>query len=209
MSAEPAAPRRAFTLIAAAFCLLLAGCAEDPLPAAPETDAQAIQYWLEAAHNEDFGAPSDHMIEALERALARGTVVRADIDELMPEYYDCLGDAGLEYNVVEDEAVTGSGISVPGATIVAPDEDSIENIDALSYACEGLYRAYVVAAYTNQPTSREAQDRVWLGDAMRACLAERGLTMDADATAAEIRELWDEDITANLNKADNADYYPC
>jgi hypothetical protein len=191
--------------IAVATCLLLTGCAEEAPPAEPQTDAEVIQYWLDVAHDKES---SEQQIAVLERALERGTVLRADINEVLPEYYDCLEDIGLTYYFREEETVPGSGVSVPGVSAVMPtsDEGEQEALGALMDACTEKYESFIEAAYREQPTSREAEDRVWTGAAMRDCLTEHGFTVDDDATAAEIRALWDDDLWGNI---DDSDFYAC
>lgn len=187
---------------------LLSGCAQqEPTYVEPQTDAEAIKYWLDQARGSSPSV-SDEQIAVLERALERGTVARADVNEVMPAYLDCLDAAGLTYYVDEEEAVPGSGVSTPRVSVkmVGSDQAEWDRLAGLQESCASEHEIYIASAYVNQPTSLQAQDAVWTGAEMRACLTEHGFTVEDDATAAQIRMLWDDDITKNI---DNADFTLC
>jgi hypothetical protein len=186
---------------AAVVCLVLVGCAAEAPPQVPQTDAEAIAYWLDLARIQEA---SDHQLDVLEGALERGTALRADVNEVLPDYYDCLDVAGLIYHAYEVEPVPGSGIYLPGVNVEVPDS-SVE-VDVLEHACGVKHEMFIASAYSNQPSSMEAEGRVWSGTAMRTCLSDRGYAVDESATAAEIHTIYDKDV---IDHGQDTDYRPC
>lgn len=172
-------------------CLLLAGCTPaEPIVAEITTDVDAIEYWLDVARTEDA---SQHQIDVMERAIERGTALRSDVNEMLPEYYDCLDATGLTYYVSEAAVVTGSGISIPDVSVVMPsnDEKEQDRLGAIVDVCGTRHESWIATAYANQPSSLAVNDVAWLGEALRNCLTARGYILDVDATAAEVKAVWD------------------
>lgn len=196
----------AHVALTACAALLLTGCiefADSATTAQPTTNAQVIEASIEWALEE--GKASDRQVEALRNALARGEITRADIDAAFGEHLDCLETANVEYIVVEEPAMPGSGVSLPGAMIYAPDQNSTREVD-IDDACAMAHDAYIKGAYIQQPWAVEAVDTAWTSDAVRDCLASHGYPSDDDATAAEIRALDVQDWTDN---ADDPAWDPC
>ena len=192
------------TFAAVGASCLLAGClqVEEAQPR-PTTAVEVIDEWLAYAREE--GKASARQLEILENARQAGEVTRADVDEATADYIACLEDAGVEYILQEEEFPPGSGEYMPGVMIPAPDPNSTREVD-ISDACQWKHQVYVAAAYGNRPEAVEAEDRMWTGQEMRECLASRGYPSDPDATADEMRQLFDQDVT---DHGQEPDFRPC
>jgi hypothetical protein len=174
---------------------LLSGCIESTAPQAePKTNVQVIDSNIADARQDH--RVLDSQLEILQRARDAGGVTRADVDEAFAKHLSCLDAAGVAYNVVEQEWVKGSGLSMPGVTLPTGDLHSTREVD-IDDACMFANDAYVETAYYNQPAAREAEDKVWGGQAMRACLKERGYTVDDALTADEVRTLEQQDESSH------------
>jgi hypothetical protein len=170
----------------------------------PTAAAEAIAIWRELAEAE--GKASEAQIELLDVSYAAGEVTRATIDEAWGSTLDCYDAAGLTYTLSEEEAVVGSGYSLPGALIDAPLSEAGDRAIDLATECEFQHIIYIGSAYANQPSAVDAQNRAWTSQRMHDCLADRGFAIDDDATADEVRELHSEDI---LNNGNDPGFDPC
>lgn len=193
------------SVLALAVCSLT-GCSEpvDREPEArPTSNIEAIDLWIEYAKEDERVLTSQ--MEVLERARAAGEVTRADLDGVFVAHLECLDAAGVAYNVVEEQRVAGSGFTMPGVTLPAPDLESTREID-VDDACMFAHDAYVAGAYANQPWVLSQEDAVWTSQEVRDCLAARGYPTEDDMTAAEIREL---DSAYTANNWNEPDFDPC
>lgn len=174
---------------------LLSGCGESSTSQTqPTTNVQVIDRQISDARQDH--RVLNNQLEILQRARDAGGVTRADVDAAFAQHLSCLDAAGVAYNVVEDEWVPGSGLSMPGVTLHVGDPNSTREVD-IDDACMFANDAYVEAAYYNQPAAREAEDKVWGGQAMRACLKDRGYTVDDSMTADDIRNLVQQDESSH------------
>ena len=190
----------------AAVAVLATGCSEavGPEPQAhPTTNRGVIDDYLAEARASEL--VFDHQIEILERASEAGEITRADVDQAFALHLACLDDAGIEYNVIEEEVVPGSGVSRPAVTLPATDPESTREVD-IDDACSFGHDIYIISAYAMQPWARAAGDKVWTSPAVRSCLADRGYPSDDNVTAAEVRDLHNE---YSMNNWDKPGFEPC
>ena len=195
------------SLMWAIFVVVLStGCsaAVGPEPEVhPTTNAGVIDSYLAEARTSEL--TFDSQIEALERARVAGEITRADVNEAFASHLACLDDAGIEYNVIEEEMVPGSGVSRPAVTLPVTDPGSTREVD-IDDACSFGHDIYIISAYVMQPWVRAAGGEVWTSPAVRSCLADRGYTTDDDVTAAEVRDLHNE---YSMNNWDKPGFEPC
>ena len=179
---------------------LLAACVQvEEAQPRPTTAVEVIDEWLTMAREE--GRASSRQLEILASARQGGEVTRAALDEATADFLACLEDAGVEYILAEEESPPGSGVYLPGVMIPAPDPNSTREVD-ISDACQWKHQMYVFQAYGNRPEAVEAEDLMWTGQEMRECLASRGYPSDPDATADEMRQLFDQDVTDHGQEPD-------
>ena len=189
---------------AVSVCAVATGCTVASGDTEPQRSAaDEIAFWIEVAV--EAGA-SDHQLAILEHAQERGGILTyADVDEAYQDTLRCYEDAGLDYWVGREEATSGSNIWVPVASFPSPPgatEEDVMRIADVSAACEDLHHIWVASAYMNQPSSRQAQDAVWLSEPVLQCLEDRGYTFSDDVTSDEVRQAENEDRAKNQNDPD-------
>jgi hypothetical protein len=186
---DKAATRR----FAVAVATLLAAAACAPVNATatgPQSNVEVIQQAIKDAR---AGGASEHQIEILEHALGVGEVTYDDLDSLLGDLEACYDAAGLTYNVLPAwEVSPNSGIFLPDYQIRVPADDEGE-VYLVAEKCEFENLLYAEGAYMSQPAVVHANNGAWDTPAVRACLSERGYTVDEDVTLAEIQALMAQD----------------
>ncbi len=190
--------------VAVALVLAAAACAPvSPSSTNLQSNVEAIQQAIKDAQAE--GA-SSHQIQVLEHALTVGEVTYDDLDSLLGDLEACFDAGGLTYGVLPRwEVSPHSGIFLPDYQIrlTGDDEDAVH---AVQDQCENQNLLYAEGAYMNQPTVIAARDGAWDTPAVRACLTERGYTVDKNATSAEVLALSEQDT---IDHGQDPDYGPC
>lgn len=169
------------SLLAIAAMATGAGCSNDTPAPAPN---QAI--FAEAlAEAQDEGSGPEQ-IAALEAAKATGELTVEAAREAARRTITCLAEAGVKAEPA-DLPLTG-GVTAPGYRVALQGADLDAATSASIRSCEERESWWINQVFQTQPVSlqKNADFANQQEDVLRACLEDKGVTTDPDATGVDL-----------------------
>jgi len=162
--------------------LMLTACGLTDSASSTETFDQRIVAVIEDA--QENGA-SERQIEALRVAQEQGYVSFDIARDAALASIDCMARSGVDATYSERD--DGSGVKIPTfvASLAGGNQDAIS---AIVDSCSRTEEAWVSKMYQLQPSTQNARDENLTRalPAIRQCLIENGVTVQADASRDEV-----------------------
>lgn len=162
--------------------LAIAACGLTTSSDSTDTFDQRIAAAIEDAQS---NGASEQQIEALRAAQEQGYVSFDIARDAALASVDCMARSGVDATYSERD--DGSGVKIPTfvASLSGGDQDAIS---ALVDSCSRTEEAWVSKMYQLQPSTQNARDQNLTRaiPAIRQCLIENGVTVQADASRDEV-----------------------
>ena len=175
--------RPTLVLVAAGLLVALAACAGPAT--SPVASIEPFATSLQDASDADA---SRAQIDALRESSHTGEMSFETISTLVDATLECFADAGLSFRREEPiEVAPGFLLPFYGVGDTTTGDGSAS---ALATACEHQHSYFAFVAYQNQSGVQTALDAALLEELpeVRACLADNGFDLPADATPDEVRQ---------------------